>query len=78
VQEIGSTLQTMLGSKRVGTFIQNGEERYVIFEGERTEQATPSDLESIYVRSARTQQLIPLSNLVSDRAYGRFAPAQPL
>ena len=42
VQEIGSTLQTMLGSKRVGTFVQNGEERYVIFEGERTEQATPS------------------------------------
>jgi len=27
VQEIGSTLQTMLGSKRVGTFVQNGEER---------------------------------------------------
>jgi multidrug efflux pump len=65
VQEIGSTLQTMLGSKRVGTFIQNGEERYVIFEGERTEQATPSDMENIYVRSSRTQQLIPLSNLVT-------------
>jgi multidrug efflux pump len=64
VQEIGSTLQTMLGSKRVGTFIQNGEERYVIFEGERTEQATPSDMQNIYVRSSRTQQLIPLSNLV--------------
>jgi multidrug efflux pump len=64
VQEIGSTLQTMLGSKRVGTFIQNGEERYVIFEGERTDQATPADLESIYVRSSRTGQLIPLSNLV--------------
>lgn len=65
VQEIGSTLQTMLGSKRVGTFVQNGEERYVIFEGERTEQATPSDMENIYVRSSRTQELIPLSNLVS-------------
>src|SRR6185503_17933947 len=64
VQEIGSTLQTMLGSKRVGTFIQNGEERYVIFEGERTEQATPQDMQNIYVRSSRTQQLIPLSNLV--------------
>jgi multidrug efflux pump len=64
VQEIGSTLQTMLGSKRVGTFIQNGEERYVIFEGERTEQATPQDLQNIYVRSGRTQELIPLSNLV--------------
>jgi len=64
VQEIGSTLQTMLGSKRVGTFVQNGEERYVIFEGERTEQATPQDLQNIYVRSNRTQELIPLSNLV--------------
>jgi multidrug efflux pump len=64
VQEIGSTLQTMLGSKRVGTFIQNGEERYVIFEGERTEQSTPSDMQNIYVRSSRTQELIPLSNLV--------------
>ena len=64
VQEIGSTLQTMLGSKRVGTFVQNGEERYVMFEGERSEQATPSDLENIYVRSTRTGQLIPLSNLV--------------
>ncbi|HVY87692.1 MAG TPA: efflux RND transporter permease subunit [Hyphomonadaceae bacterium] len=64
VQEIGSTLQTMLGSKRVGTFVQNGEERYVMFEGERSEQATPQDLANIYVRSARTGQIIPLSNLV--------------
>jgi len=65
VREIGSTLQTMLGSKRVGTFIQDGEERYVVFEGERTEQATPDDIENIYVRSSRTRELIPLSNLVS-------------
>jgi multidrug efflux pump len=54
----------MLGSKRVGTFIQNGEERNVIFEGERAEQATPQDLQNIYVRSSRTQELIPLANLV--------------
>jgi multidrug efflux pump len=67
VQEIGSTLQTMLGSKRVGTFVQNGEERYVIFEGERTEQSTPQDLQNIYVRSSRTQELIPLANLVDVR-----------
>ncbi len=65
VQEIGSTLQTMLGSQRGGAFVQNGEERYVIFEGERTDQATPSDLENIYVRSSRTGELIPLSNLVN-------------
>jgi multidrug efflux pump len=64
VQEIGNTLQTMLGSKRVGTFVQNGQERNVVFEGERIEQSTPTDLENIYVRSTRSQQLIPLSNLV--------------
>ena len=64
VQEIGSTLQTMLGSKRVGTFLQNGEERYVIFEGDRADQSTTQDMENIYVRASRTGQLIPLSNLV--------------
>jgi multidrug efflux pump len=68
VQEIGSTLQTMLGSKRVGTFIQDGKERYVIFEGERSEQSTPNDLASMYVRSARTGELIPLANLVTVEA----------
>ncbi len=65
IREIGSTLQTMLGSKRVGTFIENGEERYVIFEGVREEQATPTDVQNIYVRSSRTRELVPLSNLVT-------------
>jgi multidrug efflux pump len=64
VGDIGATLQIMMGSLRVGTFLQNGREHYVIFEGDRSEQVTPSDIENIYVRSARTQQLIPLSNLV--------------
>jgi multidrug efflux pump len=64
VGDIGTTLQIMMGSLRVGTFLQNGREHYVIFEGDRSEQVTPSDIENIYVRSARTQQLIPLSNLV--------------
>ncbi|MBI1359406.1 MAG: MMPL family transporter [Alphaproteobacteria bacterium] len=64
VSEIGSTMQTMMGSLRVGTFLENGREHYVIFEGDRSEQATPNDIQNIYVRSSRTQQLIPLSNLV--------------
>ena len=64
VGDIGTTLQIMMGSLRVGTFLQSGREHYVIFEGDRAEQVTPSDIENIYVRSARTQQLIPLSNLV--------------
>lgn len=65
VAEIGTTLQTMLGSRRVTTYIDNGEEYDVILEGLRSEQNTPNDVQNIYVRSSRSGQLIPLSNLVT-------------
>ena len=61
---IGRTLETMLGSRRVTTYIDAGEEYDVILEGERHTQRTPTNLENIYVRSERTGKLIPLSNLV--------------
>lgn len=64
VGNVGRTLETMLGSRRVTTYIENGEEYDVILEGERDRQRTPASLENIYVRSERTGALIPLSNLV--------------
>ncbi len=64
VEEIGRTLETMLGSRRVTTFLQDGEEYDVILEGERAEQRTPYDMTNIFVRSADTDQLIPLSNVM--------------
>ncbi|MEM6375283.1 MAG: efflux RND transporter permease subunit, partial [Pseudomonadota bacterium] len=64
VAEIGRTLETMLGSRRVTTFLQNGEEYDVIVEGERSDQETPFDLTNIFVRSDDTGALIPLSNVV--------------
>lgn len=67
VADIGVTLQTMLGSRRVTTYIENGEEYDVILEGLRSEQNTPNDVQNIYVRSARSGQLIPLSSLISIR-----------
>ncbi len=65
ISSIGRTLETLLGSRRVTTYIDAGEEYDVILEGERSTQRTPTNMENIYVRSGRTQQLIPLSNLVS-------------
>ena len=65
VADIGSTLQTMLGSRRVTTYIDSGEEYDVILEGLRSDQNNPNDVENIYVRSDRSGRLIPLSNLVS-------------
>jgi multidrug efflux pump len=64
VGTIGRTLETMLGSRRVTTFIDAGEEYDVILEGERATQRTPGSLANLYVRSERSGELIPLSNLV--------------
>ncbi|MEM7120887.1 MAG: efflux RND transporter permease subunit [Pseudomonadota bacterium] len=65
VTEIGRTLETMLGGRAVTTYIDDGEEYDIILEGERSAQNTPDSLQNIYVRSDRTGQLIPLSNVVS-------------
>lgn len=65
VREIASTLETLLGSKRVTTFIKEGEEYDVIIEGERKLQSSISDLADIYVRSDLSNKLIPLENLVN-------------
>ncbi|MBK1719057.1 efflux RND transporter permease subunit [Thiocystis violacea] len=63
VGDIGRTLETMLGSRKVTTYLDQGEEYDVILEGERSEQRTPASLENIYVRSARSDALIPLASL---------------
>ncbi|MCH8685445.1 efflux RND transporter permease subunit [Pedomonas mirosovicensis] len=65
VADIGATLETMMGSRRVTTYIDRGEEYYVVLQAQREHRLSPSDLENMYVRSTTTQKLIPLSNLVS-------------
>lgn len=61
---IGSTLETMLGSKKVTKFVDRGQEYDVILQADRLSRATPSDLSNIYVKSANSGQLVPLDNLV--------------
>ncbi|MDT8439570.1 MAG: efflux RND transporter permease subunit [Wenzhouxiangellaceae bacterium] len=65
VSNIGRTLESMLGGRRVTTYIDDGQEYDVIIEGERDRQRSPAALENIYVRSERSGELIPLSNLVT-------------
>jgi multidrug efflux pump len=69
VADIGRTLQTHLGSRRVGQFIDRGEAYNVILENRRAERSSANDLESLYVR-AGSGDLIPLSSLVSLRETG--------
>ncbi|MGB5103307.1 MAG: efflux RND transporter permease subunit [Steroidobacteraceae bacterium] len=64
LQTVGRTLETVLGSRIVTTFIERDREYNVILQGKAEDRATPADLDNLYVRSDRTGELIPLSNLV--------------
>ena len=66
---IGRTLETLLGGRRATTFIHQGEEYDVILEGSYDDKRSPMELNNIFVRSDRTKQLIPLSNLVTMKEF---------
>ena len=67
VETIGRTLETMIGSARITTYEERGEEYEVVVQGEADQRASPTDLSNLYVRSATTGELIPLANLVTLR-----------
>ncbi|MGH0037973.1 MAG: efflux RND transporter permease subunit [Myxococcota bacterium] len=62
---VGRTLETMLGSRTVTTYVDRGREYDVILQGESADRASPDDLHNLYVRSERSRGLVPLSNLVT-------------
>jgi multidrug efflux pump len=51
VTDIGHALETMMGSRRVTTFVDNGEEYDVMVQAGREGRAAPADLEGIRVRA---------------------------
>ena len=65
ISDIGRTLETMLGQRRVSTFLDKGQEYDVIMEGWEEDYRSPSSIENIYVRSSQSNQLIPLDNLLT-------------
>ncbi len=64
VDEIGRTLETMMGARRVTTYVEDGEEYDVILQAQREQRASPSDLNNLYVRSTNSGSLVPLASLV--------------
>lgn len=51
VAAINSTLQTFLGSRRVTTFVENGEEYDVLLESEKALKRSIADIDNLFVRS---------------------------
>jgi multidrug efflux pump len=65
-QAIGSTLESMLGSRRVGTYVEGGEEYDVIVQAEAEQRRSPSDLLAMHVRTG-SGQLVPLASVIDVR-----------
>jgi multidrug efflux pump len=68
-QSVGRVLETMFGSRRVGTYIKTGQEYNVILQTELDQRRTIDDLNSLYVRSAQGK-LIPLASVVKTEVRG--------
>lgn len=64
LMNVGRTLETMLGSRIVTTYVDRGREYNVVLMGEDRARSSTDDLTNLYVRSSLTNELVPLSNLV--------------
>ncbi len=67
VSEIGRTLESMLGGRRVTTYVDRGEEYDVIVRASSKDRQRSADISNLYVRSDRTGVLVPLASLVTIR-----------
>ncbi len=63
-EQIGRTLETMLGGRQVTRFKMNGKQYDVMVQVADVDRSNPQDITSIYVRT-RSGEMIPLSTLVS-------------
>ena len=64
VNDIAQTLQTFLGDQRIGYFIKNGKQYYVIATAEKELRNAPVDLKMISVRN-KSGEMVTLDNLVT-------------
>jgi multidrug efflux pump len=64
VNDIAATLQTFLSDQRIGYFIKNGKQYYVIANAEKKQRSEPLDLKRIAVRN-KDGEMVTLDNLVN-------------
>ncbi len=68
-QTIGRALETQFGSRRVTTYIKNGQEYDVLLQTDRERRQTEQDLNKLYVR-AGSGEVIPLASVVTTQVRG--------
>ncbi|MBU1375225.1 MAG: efflux RND transporter permease subunit [Alphaproteobacteria bacterium] len=68
-QTIGRALETQFGSRRVTTYIRNGQEYDVLLQTDRERRQTEQDLNKLYVR-AGSGEVVPLASVVTTQVRG--------
>lgn len=63
VADVSQALQSLLGSRRVSTYVDRGEEYRVIVQADAADRASPENLAAIQVRT-RDGSLVSLANLI--------------
>jgi multidrug efflux pump len=64
IETISRTLQIMLASSEITTYVDRGREYPVIVQARPEDRRTPTDLTNIFVRAESSGELVPLSALV--------------
>jgi multidrug efflux pump len=69
IAAVGRTIETMMGSREVTTYVVGGQEYKVLLQAPEDQRISPYDLQNVFVRTA-SGGLVPLSNIVtmSERA----------
>jgi multidrug efflux pump len=62
-RSIGQTLQAIMSEREVTSYVVDGEEYDVVLQAKPEQRSSYEDLRGIFVRSERSGELIPLSNL---------------
>ena len=70
-QDIGRTIETIFGSKKVTNFTKDGKEYSIILQGDIKDRQEPSSISKIYVRSKNNNKLVSVSNLVDYNEEGQ-------
>ena len=69
-EDIGRTIETIFGSKKVTNFTQDGKEYSIILQGDIKDRQEPDSISKVFVRSKNNGKLVSISNLVQYNEQG--------
>ncbi len=70
-EDIGRTIETIFGSKRVTNFTRDGKEYSIILQGDIKDRQEPDSISKIFVRSNNNGKLVSVSNLIQYNEEGQ-------